>query len=113
MAQANENMASLNTLDDSSISFDGMVVDQITEWYQKIPSRRVDLVGDYAGKELFLIEGDSLLLQCFADDSLDFEGEHKAEHSFLGNWRLTRLRWLSNAPRHLSGGAISSGSPTA
>lgn len=37
-------------------------------------SRRVDLVGDYAGKELFLLEGDSLLLRCFNDPKLDFDG---------------------------------------
>jgi hypothetical protein len=29
---------------------------------------------DYAGNELFLIEGDSLLLQCFTDSKLDFDG---------------------------------------
>ncbi|TKA25301.1 hypothetical protein B0A50_06205 [Salinomyces thailandicus] len=40
--------------------------------YRKLLSRRVDLVGDYAGDELFLIEGDSMLLRCFNDDQLDF-----------------------------------------
>ncbi|KAF2165304.1 hypothetical protein M409DRAFT_67177 [Zasmidium cellare ATCC 36951] len=40
--------------------------------YRRLLSRRVDLVGDYAGDELFLIEGDSLLLRCFDDDKLDF-----------------------------------------
>lgn len=45
---------------------------KILEVYQKLAARRVDLVGDYAGNELFLIEGDSLLLQCLSDDKLDF-----------------------------------------
>lgn len=40
--------------------------------YRKLESRRVDLVGDYAGDELFLIEGDSMLRRCFDDDKLDF-----------------------------------------
>ena len=40
--------------------------------YRKLLSRRVDLVGDYAGDELFIIEGDSLLLRCFSDSNLDF-----------------------------------------
>ncbi|KAL2829195.1 hypothetical protein BDW59DRAFT_178546 [Aspergillus cavernicola] len=40
-------------------------------WFKTLPSRTLDLVGDYAGNELFLIEGDSLLLHCFSDDSLD------------------------------------------
>ena len=40
--------------------------------YGKVYSRRVDLVGDYAGSEPFLVEGDSLLLECFSDELLDF-----------------------------------------
>ena len=41
--------------------------------YGRLSVRRVDLVGDYAGQELFLIEGDSLLLRCFSDADLDFD----------------------------------------
>ncbi|KAK5073495.1 hypothetical protein LTR64_007368 [Lithohypha guttulata] len=40
--------------------------------YRKLGSRRVDLVGDYAGNELFVIDGDSMLLRCFSDSKLDF-----------------------------------------
>lgn len=47
----------------------------LDEWYQKLSSRRVDLVGDYAGTELFLIEGDALLLEAFSDPKLDFRGQ--------------------------------------
>ena len=46
--------------------------DKVLRSYKKLLSTRVDLVGDYAGTELFLIEGDSLLLRCFDDASLDF-----------------------------------------
>jgi hypothetical protein len=35
----------------------------------------IDLVGDYAGKELFLVEGDSLLRLCFEDERIDFHGK--------------------------------------
>ncbi len=42
--------------------------------YGLLPARIVDLVGDYAGKELFLVEGDSLLLRCFSDPKIDFDG---------------------------------------
>ena len=42
--------------------------------YGQKSARRVDLVGDYAGKELFVLEGDSLLLKCFGDPQLDFDG---------------------------------------
>ena len=41
--------------------------------YAELPARRVDLVGDYAGSELFLVEGDSLLLKCWSDLKLDFQ----------------------------------------
>ena len=41
--------------------------------YGSLTSRRVDLVGDYAGQELFLVEGDSLLLHCLSDARLDFD----------------------------------------
>ncbi|OJJ96008.1 hypothetical protein ASPACDRAFT_1883217 [Aspergillus aculeatus ATCC 16872] len=35
--------------------------------------RTIDLIGDYAGDELFILEGDSLLRHCFSDDLLDFD----------------------------------------
>lgn len=47
----------------------------LDQWYQTLSSRRVDLVGDYAGTELFLIDGNSLLLQAFSDPLLDFQGD--------------------------------------
>ncbi|KAL9598464.1 MAG: hypothetical protein Q9179_003906 [Wetmoreana sp. 5 TL-2023] len=45
---------------------------QLMDWYRQLPTRRVDLVGDYAGQELFIVEGDGLLLQCFDDPALNF-----------------------------------------
>ena len=47
----------------------------LLDWYGKLPARRVDLVGDYAGQELFIVEGDGLLLRCFDDPKLDFTGK--------------------------------------
>lgn len=47
---------------------------EIVDLYGKLPTRRVDLVGDYAGQELFIVEGDGLLLRCFDDPDLDFHG---------------------------------------
>ncbi|KAL4931974.1 putative DEAD/DEAH box helicase [Aspergillus undulatus] len=45
---------------------------RLLNWFEKLASRTLDLVGDYAGDELFLLEGDSLLLQCLSDKTLDF-----------------------------------------
>ncbi|KAK6079013.1 DEAD/DEAH box helicase [Seiridium cupressi] len=53
----------------------------VLDAYRRLLSRRVDLVGDYAGDELFLIEGDSLLLQCFADSKLDFDPGFQLLHA--------------------------------
>jgi hypothetical protein len=46
----------------------------ILAWYDGARPMWIDLVGDYAGKELFLIEGDSLLRECFEDERIDFKG---------------------------------------
>jgi superfamily II RNA helicase len=57
--------------DSSVVSSDS--TEQILQWYSKLFSRRVDLVGDFAGSERFLIHGESLLLHCFSDAQIDFE----------------------------------------
>lgn len=44
----------------------------MTNRYKRLWSRTVDLVGDFIGSELFIIDGDSLLLKCFSDRKLDF-----------------------------------------
>lgn len=49
--------------------------------YASLQTRTVDLVGDYAGDELFLIEGDSLLLHAFSDKSLDFNPGFQLLHA--------------------------------
>lgn len=53
----------------------------LLEWYGRLSVRRVDLVGDYAGQELFLLEGDSLLLRCFSDPDLDFDRGFQLLHA--------------------------------
>ncbi|KAF2497209.1 DEAD/DEAH box helicase-like protein [Lophium mytilinum] len=54
----------------------------VLSWYEsQVRARRVDIVGDYAGKELFLIEGDSVLLNSFSDPKLDFEDGFQMLHA--------------------------------
>ena len=60
-------------VDSSTVSSKAETKDQILQWYSKLFSRRVDLVGDFAGSERFLIHGESLLLHCFSDAQIDFE----------------------------------------
>ncbi|KAI8933310.1 hypothetical protein NX059_009935 [Plenodomus lindquistii] len=55
--------------------------EQIFEWYAKLYSRRVDLVGDFAGSERFLVHGESLLLHCFSDKHIDFNPGFQLLHA--------------------------------
>jgi hypothetical protein len=47
----------------------------IVGWYDGSRPMWIDLVGDYAGRELFLVEGDSLLRHGFEDARIDFHGK--------------------------------------
>ncbi|KAJ5638305.1 DEAD/DEAH box helicase, partial [Penicillium lividum] len=49
--------------------------------YHQQGSRIVDLVGDFVGRELFIIDGDSLLLQCFSNKKLDFHPGFQILHA--------------------------------
>ena len=61
--------------------------------FDGLASRTLDLVGDYAGDELFLIEGDSLLLQCFSDKNLDFSHGLQLLHAtYLVEKLLSQLK---------------------
>ena len=50
-------------------------IPDVLKWYNGRNPRFVDLVSDYAGREVFLIEGDSMLRDCFADDLIDFDSK--------------------------------------
>lgn len=47
------------------------------KWFTKIKPRWVDIIGSYAGKELFLIDGDALI-QVVLDDRLLGLGKEKS-----------------------------------
>ncbi|KAF8857718.1 P-loop containing nucleoside triphosphate hydrolase protein [Acephala macrosclerotiorum] len=53
----------------------------ILAWYDSTRPMYIDLVGDYAGKELFLVEGDSLLRECFDDGRIDFNDGFQLLHA--------------------------------
>jgi len=54
---------------------------EILDWYLGLRVRTLNLVGDYAGNERFLLEGDSLLLHCFGDPRIDFEDGFQLLHA--------------------------------
>lgn len=47
---------------------------KLAEWYGALLPRRVDIVGDFGGKQLFLIDGDSLLIHSVATSAVDYDG---------------------------------------
>lgn len=67
---------------------------RLEAWYSQLSTRYVDLVGDYAGKERFFVEGDSLLLQVFSAPELDFEG---ISPNFYQKWKQSGGKY--NCPR--------------
>lgn len=52
-----------------------------SDWYARIGAKYLDIVGDYAGKERFFIEGDSLLLECLSNPQLDFHPGFQLLHA--------------------------------
>jgi hypothetical protein len=43
-------------------------------WYDGLSPRYVDLVGDFAGQEFFLLDGEALMQRVFNDRMLDLAG---------------------------------------
>ena len=43
-------------------------------WFRTLHPTRMDIVGDFAGRELFILEGDSLLRVAFSDERIDMNG---------------------------------------
>jgi hypothetical protein len=68
----------------------------VKSWYAKSRTLWIDLVGDYAGKELFLIEGDSLLRECFEDKRIDFEGKFHSSPNLFVFSLLCWHAWINN-----------------
>ncbi|KAF4582000.1 DEAD-like helicase [Ophiocordyceps camponoti-floridani] len=53
----------------------------LTSWFESISKLRVDIIGDFAGKELFAIHGDSLLLHCLTQARVDFTDGFQLLHA--------------------------------
>ncbi|KAK6337775.1 hypothetical protein TWF696_001255 [Orbilia brochopaga] len=55
-------------------------LDQLSGWYGSLRPLLLDLVGDYAGQELFFIEGDSLVLHILQDARIQVEDGPEVVH---------------------------------
>ncbi|KAI8953917.1 hypothetical protein F4801DRAFT_66209 [Xylaria longipes] len=67
---------------------------KLAEWYAATHPRRIDIVGDFGGKQLFLIDGDSLLLYSVTTSVVDYDVGFQLLHaifaveSFLKNLQV-------------------------
>lgn len=69
------------------------MAEPLITWYQAIRPRRIDLIGDYAGVEFFIVDGDSLLRWAFSDTRIDFGAGFQLLHAvFVVEGFLERLR---------------------
>ncbi|KAH8759888.1 DEAD/DEAH box helicase [Diaporthe sp. PMI_573] len=50
-------------------------------WYKSLHPLQVDLVGDFAGKELFAIHGDALMLHCITNAKVDLDSGFQLLHA--------------------------------
>jgi ATP-dependent RNA helicase DDX60 len=45
----------------------------LLDWYADLQPLTVDIVGDFAGRELFLIHGEALMRHCLIEARVDFD----------------------------------------
>uniref|UniRef100_A0A1Y1K1W7 ATP-dependent RNA helicase DDX60 PIN-like domain-containing protein n=1 Tax=Photinus pyralis TaxID=7054 RepID=A0A1Y1K1W7_PHOPY len=55
----------------------------LLHWYKSLSPLRVDIVGDFAGKELFAIHGDSLMLHCVTNARVDYTNGFQLLHAIF------------------------------
>ncbi|KAF5638945.1 dead deah box helicase [Fusarium tjaetaba] len=53
----------------------------LLDWYKDLQPLTVDIVGDFAGRELFLIHGEALMQYCLIKASVDFERGFQLLHA--------------------------------
>ncbi|KXH38090.1 DEAD/DEAH box helicase [Colletotrichum simmondsii] len=53
-------------------SSNDMIMDSLQEWKRRLSPLRIDIVGDFAGKEQFTIHGESLVAHCLASANVDY-----------------------------------------
>ncbi len=56
---------------------------QLLQWHKSINPLKVDIVGDFAGKELFAIHGEAMLAHCVREAKVDFNGVTRPLHIML------------------------------
>lgn len=80
----------------------------LNKWYHQTFSRYVDLVGDFAGQEFIVVDGEGLLQFVFNDPTLDLGGSRGGPILILPTHvELTYFRF-PNVALYILSGALSS-----
>ncbi|GKU11604.1 unnamed protein product, partial [Fusarium langsethiae] len=53
----------------------------LLDWYKDLQPLTVDIVGDFAGRELFLIHGEALIQYCLIEARVDFDRGFQLLHA--------------------------------
>ncbi|KAI3338523.1 hypothetical protein F4824DRAFT_82965 [Ustulina deusta] len=56
---------------------------KLAKWYATLQPRRVDVVGDFGGKQLFFVDGDSLLLHGVTTSAVDYDVGFQLLHAIF------------------------------
>ncbi|KAI1117584.1 hypothetical protein F5Y14DRAFT_354734 [Nemania sp. NC0429] len=72
MPRSSDNLA-LAPQPSAMSSEDHETCEMLAAWYATTFPRRVDIVGDFGGKQLFLIDGDSILLHSITTSGVDYD----------------------------------------
>ncbi|KAK1622681.1 hypothetical protein BDP81DRAFT_507281 [Colletotrichum phormii] len=63
-------------------SSEDIIIVSLHEWKQRLTPLKVDIVGDFTGKELFAIHGESLVAHCVATANVDYLVQQSASSYF-------------------------------
>ncbi|KAI1287759.1 hypothetical protein F5Y03DRAFT_113782 [Xylaria venustula] len=56
---------------------------KLAKWYSTLYPRRVDIIGDFGGKQLFFVDGDSLLLHSVTTSGVDYDVGFQLLHAIF------------------------------
>lgn len=68
----------------------------LLEWYADQYPRTVDIVGDFAGRELFAIQAEALMRYCLSEAKVDFDGMSCTPLKAFGPGLISHLQEVSS-----------------
>lgn len=53
---------------------------QVLSWYAGLEPLTVDVIGEFAGRELFVVHGEALIRHCLEQSRVDYDGAFAISH---------------------------------